>query len=40
MLHAKRSYLTSEDINNALRLRNVEVRDVAAGPHPAVSTRH
>jgi hypothetical protein len=25
MLHSKRSYLTTQDVNNALRLRNVEV---------------
>lgn len=25
MLHAKRSYLTPDDVNSALRLRNVEV---------------
>lgn len=25
MRHAKRAYLTTEDVNNALRLRNVEV---------------
>lgn len=30
MLHSKRPYLTCEDVNNALRLRNVEVGDAGA----------
>ena len=32
MLHAKRSYLTTEDVNCALRLRTVEVGGAPRGP--------